>query len=89
MMTSFFRYLLIWIGLISASIFLYGRFCDWFFTQQSFLDPVNNKRAWNLSHNNEQYDFIVLGNSRAYGAFDMPMLNKNLGLRGIGISNAP
>jgi hypothetical protein len=76
----------VWIVLLAAAVFSYGRFCDWFFTQTEFLDPVNNKRAWNLVHKNQSFDFAVLGNSRAYGGFDMNLLNEKLGKKGINLS---
>lgn len=66
-------------------VFGYGKFCDWFFTQKKYLDSVNNKRAWNLAHENKEFDFVVLGNSRAYGVFDMNLLNEKLGLKGINL----
>jgi hypothetical protein len=85
-MRDFIRHTLLWITVIMACVYAYGQFCDWFFTQPRFLDSAINKRAWNLKHRNQSYDFVVLGNSRAYGVFDMPLLCEKIDKKGINIA---
>lgn len=67
----------------------YGYFCDWFFTQPTFLDS-KNKKSWVLGLQNQHFDVGVLGSSRAFNSFDMQMINEskrsaiNLGSDGSG-----
>jgi hypothetical protein len=84
-MTDFLRYTFLWLAIIIASIVIYGAFCDWFFTQPQFLDAHSNKRAWSLTKKNQKYDYVVLGNSRAYSSFDITLLNEKLGKKGINL----
>ncbi len=76
-----------------AFIFGYGRFCDYFFNQTDNLD-LSEKKQWVLAQNGAVYDYAVLGSSRAYGAFDMNLLDSltqkegiNLGSNGSGFKD--
>lgn len=78
-------------GLISTVIligfvFLYGRFCDYFFTQKKYLD-VSEKKQWVLAQEGGDWDYAVLGSSRAFGAFDMSLLDSLTGMKGINIAS--
>jgi hypothetical protein len=84
-MRDFLRHTLLWIIILMACIYAYGQFCDWFFTQPQFLDAHVNKRAWSLTKKNQKFDYAVLGNSRAYGSFDMKLINEKLGKQGINL----
>jgi len=76
-----------------AFIFGYGRFCDYFFNQTENLD-LSEKKQWVLAQKGGVYDYAVLGSSRAYGAFDMNLLDSltqkegiNLGSNGSGFKD--
>ena len=43
------------------------------------------KRTWNISQRGGNYDYAVLGSSRAFGAFDMPLLDSLTGWKGINL----
>lgn len=81
------------LGIISVLgfIYTYGKFCDYFFTERQFLDHVSNKRAWCQKKTNEHFNWAVIGSSRAFGSFDMVLLEQlsnkkliNLGANGSG-----
>ncbi|GAB2497069.1 hypothetical protein [Algoriphagus taiwanensis] len=78
-------------GLISAVlligfVFGYGRFCDYFFTQKRFLD-LSEKKQWVLAQEGGDWDYAILGSSRAFGAFDMNLLDSLTGMKGINIAS--
>ncbi|NVJ86800.1 MAG: hypothetical protein HWE15_10880 [Algoriphagus sp.] len=62
----------------------YGSFCDYFFTQKRFLDKTE-KKQWVLSLEGGAYEYAVLGSSRAFGAFDMNLLDSLTGWNGINL----
>ncbi|SMP19850.1 hypothetical protein SAMN06265367_10339 [Algoriphagus winogradskyi] len=64
----------------------YGAFCDYFFTQKRYLD-LAEKKQWVLAQDGGDYDYAVLGSSRAYGAFDMNMLDSLTGMSGINLAS--
>ena len=67
-------------------IYSYGSFCDYFFTQDRFLD-LSEKKQWVLAQNGGSFDYAVLGSSRAYGAFDMVLLDSLTGKNGINLGS--
>ncbi len=67
-------------------IYGYGSFCDYFFTQDRFLD-LSEKKQWVLAQKGGSYDYAVLGSSRAYGAFDMNLLDSLSGKSGINLGS--
>ncbi|AMQ57495.1 hypothetical protein AO498_13690 [Algoriphagus sanaruensis] len=73
-----------WIGLGVAFILGYGAFCDYFFQQRQYLD-LSEKKQWILAQQGGSYDYAVLGSSRAFGAFDMNLLDSLTGLNGINL----
>lgn len=68
----------------TAFVLGYGSFCDYFFTQRRFLD-LTEKKQWILAQEGGMYDYAVLGSSRAFGAFDMNLLDSLTGLNGINL----
>lgn len=72
-------------GLLVAFMMAYGFFCDWFFGNPHYYDHYGSKRAWSMKHKLRDYDYGVLGSSRAYGSFDMVRLNELTGLSGINL----
>lgn len=64
----------------------YGTFCDYFFVQKRYLD-LANKKQWVLAQENGDYDYAVLGSSRAFGAFDMNLLDSLTGMSGINLAS--
>jgi hypothetical protein len=74
-----------WLLIVLSITILYSTFCNWFFAAPQFLDDVENKRSWCLKRRNEHYDFAVLGSSRAYGSFDMTVLNNLVKKKGINL----
>ena len=64
----------------------YGFLCEWFFKQEKFL-PSDSRRYWAMKQKNQEFDYVVLGSSRAEGAFDMAMLDSLTGLKGINIGS--
>lgn len=73
-----------WLGLGIAFILCYGTFCDYFFQQRQYLD-LSEKKQWILAQQGGSYDYAVLGSSRAFGAFDMNLLDSLTGLNGINL----
>lgn len=73
-------------GLLSFFIIGYGAFCDYFFTQKRFLD-LSEKKQWVLAQEGGNYDYAILGSSRAFGAFDMNLLDSLTGMRGINLGS--
>lgn len=67
-------------------IYGYGSFCDYFFTQNRFLD-LSEKKQWVLAQKGGSFDYAVLGSSRAYGAFDMVLLDSLSGKNGINLGS--
>ena len=65
-------------------VIAYGSFCDTFFSQKQYLD-LSEKKQWVLAQEGRSYDYAVLGSSRAYGAFDMNLLDSLTGLNGINL----
>lgn len=76
----------LWIGLVLGFIFGYGSFCDYFFQQRQYLD-LSEKKQWVLAQQGGSYDYAVLGSSRAYGAFDMNLLDSLTGWDGINLGS--
>lgn len=74
----------LWLGLGIAFILGYGTFCDYFFQQRQYLD-LSEKKQWILAQQGGSYDYAVLGSSRAFGAFDMNLLDSLTGLKGINL----
>ncbi len=74
----------LWLGLGIAFILGYGTFCDYFFQQRQYLD-LSEKKQWILAQQGGSYDYAVLGSSRAFGAFDMNLLDSLTGLNGINL----
>lgn len=72
------------LGLGIAFILGYGSFCDYFFQQRQYLD-LSEKKQWVLAQQGGSFDYAVLGSSRAYGAFDMNLLDSLTGLNGINL----
>lgn len=81
-----FLLLKVFISLTMGTAFVlgYGSFCDYFFTQRRFLD-LTEKKQWILAQEGGMYDYAVLGSSRAFGAFDMNLLDSLTGLNGINL----
>ncbi|RKS50609.1 hypothetical protein BC962_2381 [Gillisia mitskevichiae] len=83
-----FAYLLIFI----CFLLVYGVVCDLLYKNKNmFLG--NTKRYWQLSIKNTDYDYAVIGSSRAYGSIDVNLLDSltdqngiNLGLDGSGFN---
>jgi hypothetical protein len=74
-------------GLLLFSFMLsYGAFCDYFFSQKQYLD-LSEKKQWVLAQEGGKYDYAVLGSSRAYGAFDMNLLDSLTGMNGINLAS--
>ncbi len=67
-------------------IYGYGSFCDYFFAQDRFLD-LSEKKQWVLAQKGNSADYAVLGSSRAYGAFDMVLLDSLTGKKGINLGS--
>ncbi|OOG69902.1 hypothetical protein [Algoriphagus sp. A40] len=76
----------LWLGLGIAFILGYGTFCDYFFQQKQYLD-LSEKKQWVLAQQGGSYDYAVLGSSRAYGAFDMNLLDSLTGWNGINLGS--
>lgn len=73
-------------------ILAYLYFCDFFFSKEEYFDK-KYKPAWILSQKEKDVDYAILGSSRAYGAFDMNLLDSltgkkwiNLGSNGSGMA---
>lgn len=64
----------------------YGWFCEWFFNQQKYFNE-DSKRLWVMKQKNRSFDFAVLGSSRGDGAFDMPLLDSLLQIKGVNIAS--
>jgi hypothetical protein len=62
----------------------YGSFCDIFFSKKQYLD-TSEKKQWVLAQQGGSYDYAVLGSSRAFGAFDMNLLDSLTELNGINL----
>ncbi|WP_339698770.1 hypothetical protein [Algoriphagus aquimarinus] len=73
-------------GLLSFFVIGYGAFCDYFFTQKRYLD-LSEKKQWVLAQDGGDFDYAVLGSSRAYGAFDMNLLDSLTGMNGINLAS--
>lgn len=71
-------------GILIVFILGYGAFCDYFFQQRKYLD-LSEKKQWVLAQQGGSYDYAVLGSSRAFGAFDMNLLDSLTGLNGINL----
>jgi hypothetical protein len=71
-------------AILAVFILAYGSFCDFFFTQKRFLD-IREKKQWILAQQGGEYDYAVLGSSRAFGAFDMNLLDSLTGMNGINL----
>ncbi|MEB2778326.1 hypothetical protein SYJ56_23650 [Algoriphagus sp. D3-2-R+10] len=67
-------------------IYVYGSFCNFFFTQDRFLD-LSEKKQWVLAQKGNSVDYAILGSSRAYGAFDMVLLDSLTGKSGINLGS--
>lgn len=74
------------LGLVIAFILGYGAFCDYFFQQKKYLD-LSEKKQWLLAQQGGSYDYAVLGSSRAFGAFDMNLLDSLTGWNGINLGS--
>lgn len=73
-------------GAVLVFMVLYGAFCDRFFSDKRFLDHVSNKRAWVLKQENKNYDYAILGSSRAFEGFNMLQLDSMLNCKGVNIA---
>lgn len=63
-------------------IVLYGYACDILFKDRDiFLG--SSKRYWQLSIKNQNYDYLVLGSSRAYASIDINLLDSLTHSRGV------
>ncbi len=62
----------------------YGIFCEWFFSIGKYF-PNDSKRAWSMKQQSTEYDYAVLGSSRAEEAFDMSLLDSLIQQKGINI----
>ncbi|TDQ19586.1 hypothetical protein DFQ04_1409 [Algoriphagus boseongensis] len=71
-------------GILFGFILAYGTFCDYFFQKPEYMD-FTEKRTWNIAQKGGNYDYAVLGSSRAFGAFDMPLLDSLTGWKGINL----
>jgi len=67
-----------------ALLITYGLVCEWFFSLDKYLTN-DSKRTWSMKQSYQHFDYVVLGSSRAEGAFDMNMLDSLTGLKGINI----
>jgi hypothetical protein len=74
------------ICLITGLVIGYGTFCDFFFSQIDYLD-FSEKKQWILAQQGGSYDYAVLGSSRAFGAFDMNLLDSLTGMDGINLGS--
>lgn len=83
-MSGFLQKSFLWLGLGTAFILVYGKFCDYFFQQRQYLD-LAEKKQWVLAQHSKSYDYAVLGSSRAFGAFDMNLMDCLMGLNGINL----
>ncbi|WP_297337961.1 hypothetical protein [Algoriphagus sp.] len=73
-------------GLLFIFILGYGSFCDFFFQQKKYLD-ISEKKQWILAQEGGNWDYAVLGSSRAFGAFDMNLLDSLTGWNGINLGS--
>lgn len=62
----------------------YAFLCDKLFKGNNYY-LGNTKRYWQLSIKDQNYDYIILGSSRAYGSIDVTLLDSLLGKRGINL----
>jgi hypothetical protein len=81
--------------LIKTGIFLivsflmlwaYGTFCEWFFVKTRYF-PNDSRRYWAMKQKEVDVDYIVLGSSRAEGAFDIQLLDSLTHQHGINLSS--
>ncbi len=85
-MKKFLSYIAIFFAVAALLLFLYGQFCEKFFLERKYF-PNESRRAWAMKQYNGQYDYAVLGSSRAEGAFDMILLDSISQKKGINISS--
>ncbi|MEN9964799.1 MAG: hypothetical protein RL582_1894 [Bacteroidota bacterium] len=85
-MRKFLRNITVFFLVSFAILFGYGQFCEWFFNLRNYL-PDDSRRSWAMKQQNGQYDFAVLGSSRAEGAFDMKLLDSLSSQKGINIAS--
>ena len=69
-----------------AILFAYAQFCEWFFNLKDYF-PDDSRRSWAMKQKNGNYDYAVLGSSRAEGAFDMQLLDSVTLQKGINIAS--
>jgi hypothetical protein len=89
-MTKFLKKTLWYLVILIGFIFLYTFVCDNIYKNGEYY-LSDSKRYWQLSIEDQQFDYIVLGSSRAYGAINVKQLDSltsqkgvNLGLNGSG-----
>jgi hypothetical protein len=75
----------IFLSICFLALAAYGLFCEWFFRNDTYL-PQSSKRYWAMKLKNGDYDYAVLGSSRAEGAFDLNLLDSLIGLQGVNIA---
>ncbi len=85
-MKKFLSYIAIFFAVAALLLFIYGQFCEKFFLERKYF-PNESRRAWAMKQFNGQYDYAVLGSSRAEGAFDMKLLDSLSRKNGINISS--
>lgn len=88
-MKHFIKKVITYLLIVICFLLVYGVMCDLLYNKNIFLG--NNKRFWQLSIKNSDYDYAVIGSSRAYGSLDVKLLDSlthqngiNLGLNGSG-----
>ncbi len=83
-MKKFFKKILVYLFVSLLILTVYGLFCECFFGIQKYF-PNDSKRAWSMKQQSQQYDYAVLGSSRAEEAFDMLLLDSLIQEKGINI----
>jgi hypothetical protein len=92
-MNVFFTRLFIIILLSFLFLFAYGAVCDYLFTNIEYVNK-GAKREWISTKQGEEFDYAILGSSRAEGAFDIRLIDSltdtkgiNLGVGGAGFAD--
>ena len=85
-MKKFLSYIAIFFAVAALLLFIYGQFCEKFFLERKYF-PTESRRSWAMKQYKGQYDYAVLGSSRAEGAFDMKLLDSITQKNGINISS--
>jgi hypothetical protein len=85
-MKKFLRNIALFFVVSFAILFGYAQFCEWFFNLKKYF-PDDSRRSWAMKQQNGNYDFAILGSSRAEGAFDMKLLDSVTAQKGINIAS--